>query len=243
MVNVVIPMAGLGKRFSDDGFMRPKPLIKINDVPMIQKAIESLGIDGRYIFITRKTEYSEEIHEHLRRIKPECLIREIDYVTDGPASTVNLVRDEINNDDQLVVANCDQIMWWDGGAFIYYCQYHEFDGVIVTYVCDSTKNSYARIDMNGLVQEIREKEVISDISLNGIHYWRRGLDFINSYDKMVEEDDRAVNGEFYVGPSYNQMIKRQNRVGIYHIPRCQHHAVGTPDDLREYIRNENLQFK
>ena len=70
MRNIVIPMAGLGKRFSDDGFMRPKPLIEINNVPMIQKAIESIGIDGRYIFITRKTEHSELIHEHLRRIKP-----------------------------------------------------------------------------------------------------------------------------------------------------------------------------
>ena len=53
-------MAGLGKRFSDDGFMRPKPLIEINNVPMIQKAIESIGIDGRYIFITRKTEHSKD---------------------------------------------------------------------------------------------------------------------------------------------------------------------------------------
>lgn len=243
MRNIVIPMAGLGKRFSDEGFKEPKPLIKINNVPMIQKAIESLGIDGRYIFITRKTEYSDEINDILKRIRPDCIIKEIDYVTDGPASTVNLVREEINNEDQLVVANCDQIMWWDGAGFIHYCQHWGFDGVVVTYFSDSTKNSYARIDMSGFVREIQEKKVISDISLNGIHYWRKGLDFINSYDRMVELNDRAENGEFYVGPSYNQMINEGKRIAIYHLPNIQHHAVGTPDDLREYIRNENLEFE
>jgi len=80
--------------------------------------------------------------------------------------------------------------------------------------------------------------VISTISLNGIHYWKHGRDFVSSYDKMVENNDRASNGEFYVGPSYNYMIKEGKNIGIYHLPKIQHHAVGTPDDLREYLRNE-----
>ncbi len=58
---------------------------------------------------------------------------------------------------------------------------------------------------------------------------------------MIEQNDRAINGEFYIAPTYDHMIRNNKKVGIYHIPNCQHHAVGTPDDLREYIRNENTK--
>ena len=41
-------MAGLGSRFPRDKFYLPKPLIDVNGKPMIQRAIESLDIDGQY---------------------------------------------------------------------------------------------------------------------------------------------------------------------------------------------------
>jgi len=237
-LNILIPMAGLGKRFSDRGFTNPKPLIDVDGVPMIERAINSLGIKGNYIFILKKSKYSLDIKASIKNIKPNSLIREIDYTTQGPATTCNLVRDVIDSSSSLIIGNCDQIMWWNGGSFVNFCSYEEYDGVVVTYFCDETKNSYAKIDKYGMVTEIREKQVISNISLNGIHYWKQGCDFISSYDKMVENNDRAPNGEFYVGPSYNYMIKEGKNIGIYHLPKIQHHAVGTPDDLREYLRNE-----
>ena len=236
-------MAGLGKRFNDDGFNKPKPLIDINGYTMIQKSVESLGVHGKYIFIIRKTDYSDDVKLILKEIKPDCIIKEIDYVTDGPATTCNIVRKYINNNDSLIIANCDQIMWWSGNNFISFCNASDYDGIIVTYTSSTTKNSYAKLNKFGYVKEVKEKEVISDISLNGIHFWKSGKDFIDSYDRMVELNDKAPNGEFYVGPTYNHMIQSGKKVGVYHIPNHQHHPVGTPDDLREYIRNENIQDK
>ena len=90
-----------------------------------------------------------------------------------------------------------------------------------------------------MVQEIREKQVISNISLNGIHYWRKGSSFVDSAETMIAANDRAPNGEFYIGPSYNHMIKSGQTVGIYHIPNQFHHPVGVPDDLDKFIRYEN----
>ena len=240
MINVVIPMAGLGSRFRDAGFEKPKMLIDINGVPMIEKVLSSLDVEGRYIFIIRKEEYSDDLCLILKSAKPDCIIKEIEYTTSGPASTVYLAEEYINNSSELIVANCDQIMWWNGRLFLNYCKYNtELDGVLVTYNNNTSKNSYAKIDKTGSVVCVREKEVISNISLNGIHYWKRGDFFVDSYLAMVELEDMAENGEYYVGPTYNYMIKAGKTVGIYHIPEIQHHAVGTPEDLREYIRNEN----
>ena len=239
-MNILVPMAGVGKRFSDEGFEEPKPLIDINGKPMIVKALNSLGLEGRYLFVVRKTLGLEKIIEILIKEYPDCKIVQIDEVTEGPACTCLFMKKYIDNDEQLVITNCDQIMWWNSGAFVHHCNYYDYDGMVVTYTTDSAKNSYVRIDREGYVIEAKEKEVISNISFNGIHYWRRGRDFVYSAEKMIEEEDRSINGEFYVAPTYNYMIDRGQKVGIYHIPNSQHHAVGTPDDLREYIRLENL---
>lgn len=235
-MNILIPLAGLGKRFSDEGFTEPKPLIKIQNKEMILHAIDSLGIDGKYYFIIRKSDFSENLKNILKSYKKDSTLLEIDYLTDGPACTALLMKDFINNETPLVIANCDQIMWWDGESFIKSIENNVNDGVIVTYYANTPKNSYAQIDRNGKVIQIKEKEVISNISLNGIHYWKHGKDFVETAEEMIKNKDRSINGEYYIGPTYNYMIKNNKRVGIYHIPDTMHNSVGTPDDLREYLR-------
>lgn len=235
-MNILIPLAGLGKRFSDEGFNQPKPLIKIEDKEMILHAIDSLGIDGKYLFVIRKSDFSEDLKKLLKKYKSDCSILEIDYLTEGPACTSLLFKDLINNEDPLVIANCDQIMWWDGEFFIKSIKNNIYDGIVVTYYANTSKNSYAKVDRTGRVVEIKEKEVISNISLNGIHYWKHGKDFVSSAEEMINEKDKSINGEYYIGPTYNYMIKNNKRVGIFHIPDTMHNSVGTPDDLREYLR-------
>ena len=237
-MNIIIPLGGLGKRFADEGFKNPKPLIKIDEKPMILWAIESLGVSGRYIFILRKSDGYEQIKNVLETNVKDCIIQEIDYLTEGPASTCLLAKEYVNNDEELIIANCDQIMWWNGDYFIKSIRSSSYDGAIVTYYANTSKNSYARIDQSGNVVEIKEKEVISNISLNGVHYWKRGKSFVSSAEAMISNNDRAINGEFYIGPSYNYMIKNNESVGIFHISECQHNAVGTPDDLREFLRKK-----
>lgn len=234
-MNIVIPMAGEGTRFPRDTYKIPKPLIEINGVPMIKIATESLGLNGTYHFVIRKDSYYDQVCTLLHSIFPTSKIISVEETTEGPASSCLLFRDYINNEDELVIANCDQIMWWDSNLFLTSARYYKYDGLVVTYSTSTPKNSYARIDKKGFVQEIKEKEVISDISLNGIHYWRKGKYFVQSAENMVKCNDRAPNGEFYVGPTYNHMIQQGLKVGIHHIPNWQHNSVGVPEDLETFI--------
>ena len=236
-MNILIPMAGLGSRFLTKGFQKPKPLIDVNGRTMIIRAIESLGIkDAKYLFVISKNQYTDIIKEEIAK-HVTCEFIEIDYITEGPASSALLFEQQINNDEELIIANCDQIMEWDPELFL--LNVRCYDGAVVTYHETTDKNSYARIDNRGHVVEIREKQVISNISLTGIHYWKRGSSFVNSAHAMIEADDRAHNGEFYVGPTYNYMIKENLTVGIYHIPNQMHHPVGVPEDLERFLTHEN----
>jgi NDP-sugar pyrophosphorylase family protein len=236
-MNVIIPMAGRGTRFFEKKILVPKPLIDIHGRPMIQRAIESLDIDGKWKFVIRNDEHADSITCLLRDIKPGSDIINIDYVTEGPACTALLFKDDVNNDEELIIANCDQIMEWVSDRFLDYVRY--YDGAVVTYHADTDKNSYARVNKMGLVQEVREKQVISNVSLNGIHYWKKGRYFVEAAQAMIRSNVRAPNGEFYIGPTYNHMIGLGHTVGIYHIPNQFHHPVGIPEDLDEFLRYEN----
>ncbi len=235
-MNIVIPMAGEGTRFPRDKYLVPKPLIEIDGKPMIQHAIESMGLCGKYHFVIRKDSFYQQIFDLLKKILPDCKIVTVEETTRGPACTSLLFEKEISNDEELIIVNCDQIMWWDPELFLQTARYYKYDGVFVTYTSDTPKNSYCKIDRNGLVCEVKEKEVISDISLTGIHYWRKGRYFVESAQAMINANDTAPNGEFYVAPTYNHMIgKFGRRVGIHHIPNWKFNPVGVPDDLNAYI--------
>ena len=236
-MNILIPMAGMGTRFPTEKYPMPKPLIEISGEKMIHKAVKSLNLKGNYFFVIAKTKYSEEIKESVKSVVSNSKFIEIDYITEGPACSALLFKNEINNDDELIIANCDQIMEWNSKNFLHNIKL--YDGAMVTYHSDTKKNSYASVDQEGFVTAVKEKEVISNISLNGIHYWKKGKYFIESAEEMVNSQDRANNGEFYIGPTYNYMIKKGLKVGIHHIPNQQHHPIGVPEDLKKYIEYVN----
>ena len=51
--NIVVPMAGRGSRFTEQGYTDSKPFIDVNGKPMIQRVIENLNIefDDQYEFV------------------------------------------------------------------------------------------------------------------------------------------------------------------------------------------------
>jgi len=235
-INVIIPMAGVGSRFPKDQYL-PKPLIDVNGKPMIVRAIESLGIrNAQWHFIIRKDHFTDAVKDIISKVVTDPRFVEVEKTTEGPACSALLFKDYINNDQELVIANCDQIMEWNSNLFFHNVRL--YDGAVVTYHSDTEKNSYVKLDREGNAVQFAEKEVISNVSLNGIHYWHRGSYFVNSAEEMIKADDRAPNGEFYVATTYNYMIKANKSVGIYHIPNEQHHAVGVPVDLERFLKYE-----
>lgn len=239
-MNILIPMAGRGERFSSVGYELPKPLIEIGGKPMIEWALRSLDIDffsNNFIFVVRDYQ-NQEINQRLNRVLkslvPNNTTIKIDYMTEGPASTCLIVRDLINTDAPLIIGNCDQIMRWSGSYFLNSCLNSPYDGVIVTYEESTPKNSYAKLNSFGDVVRIEEKNVISNVSLNGIHFWKRGSDFVSSAESMIAKNER-YNNEFYVGPTYNHMINVGKKVGIFHIPKECHVPVGVPSDLQLFL--------
>src|SRR5271170_5479238 len=111
MLNIVIPMAGQGSRFSQAGYKAPKPLILVTGKTMIELVIENLrpSVPHRFIFICRRQHMKNyPLCELLEALSPGCVIIGINEVTQGAACTALFVKDIINNAAPLMIANCDQ---------------------------------------------------------------------------------------------------------------------------------------
>ena len=119
-LNILIPMAGAGKRFADAGYIFPKPLIEIDNKPMIQWVIESLNLKGKYIFLIQSEHQKKyNIKSVLKILQPNCEIIEIDELTEGAACTTLLAKGFINNKNPLVIANSDQYINWNSSKAMY----------------------------------------------------------------------------------------------------------------------------
>lgn len=244
MINVVIPMAGLGSRFANAGYEKPKPFIDVDGKPMIVRVLENLSYpNARYILVARK-EHIEKEAELVKNIEKEfnAIFIPIDKLTEGTACTVLYARRYINNENPLLIANSDQIVDIDIADFIDDCKKRNLDGSILTFI-DQFKDekwSFAKLDKDNLVTEVKEKVVISEFATVGIYLYSKGQKFVDASIDMIIENDR-VNKEFYSCPTYNYAIRDGSKIGIYNIDFEQMHGIGTPEDLSVYLKINNLQ--
>jgi NDP-sugar pyrophosphorylase family protein len=235
MLNIVIPMAGAGSRFSSAGYSLPKPLIPVNGVPMIQVVINNLrpAQNHRFIFICQNEHIKTYgLTNRLHEWSPGSIIIGIDGLTEGAACTVLKARDYIHNEDPLMIANSDQYVDASIDDYLNRIKTKNLAGLIMTMNASDPKWSFVGLNEEQIVTRVVEKEVISDEATVGIYNFSQGSDFVSAAELMIHKNMR-VNNEFYVAPVYNELISNGYRVGILNIGKEADgmYGLGTPSDL------------
>jgi dTDP-glucose pyrophosphorylase len=246
MLNIVIPMAGLGSRFTKAGYALPKPLIPVHGKPMIQVVIDNLRPREahRFTFICQKQHLDGYgLGRKLQTWAPNSNVIPVSRVTDGAACTVLLARDVINTDEPLMIANCDQYVDVVIDDYLARMASEKLDGLIMTMTADDPKWSFVRLDAYGLVTEVVEKKAVSNEATVGIYNYNTGSSFVASAEAMIAKNLR-VNNEFYVAPVYNELITIGSRIGIYNIgaERQGMYGLGIPEDLDYFLNMPGYKF-
>ena len=164
----------------------------------------------------------------------------VDSLTEGTACTALLARESIDNENPLLIANSDQLIDFDVNQFIRDCHDRNLDGSILCFTDPSLnpKWSFAKVDHEGLVLEVAEKQPISDLATVGIYYFSQGSNFVKAAIDMIARNER-VNGEFYTCPVYNNLIKSGARIGVFEISQDNMHGLGIPSDLHSFIATKS----
>lgn len=233
-MQILIPMSGMGRRFSEMGYDKPKPLIEFFGKPMIEHVLNNLGVENIFTLCVLRAHYDAdpELFSRLAKMVKRLNIVFVDKVTQGAAETCLLAKNYIDYESPLMIANCDQMMVWDQKAFENWLAESDLDGAMFVFFKDSPAYSYVEVDDRGIAVRTAEKQVISPHATTGIYVWTKGRDFIWAAENMIRKGIRQA-GEYYVCPCYNENIARGDRIGIWQ--PTEHWPIGTPEDLQAFI--------
>lgn len=236
--NVVIPMAGLGSRFQKGGYSTPKPFLPVFGIPMFKWVIKNIVpdnlIDRAQIHIIIRKEHLERFME--LKDDDRIKIHIVPELTEGAACTVLTIKEHINNDLPLVVANSDQYLEWDAATFYMSLFHPEWDGVISTFDQHDPTDlrwSYAQVDKEGCIKAVAEKVFIGPIATTGIYGWSKGSSYVSDTETMISANIR-VNNEFYVCPVYNIGIERGDRIRTHTCKKMW--GLGVPADYELFLK-------
>ena len=239
-MQILIPMCGVGSRFSQVGYADPKPFIRFFNKAMIEHVIENLGPDNSYVIVTLESYCRDykSVFDNMQDRGINLQLVAVPCLTDGPVDTCMraFAAGALNCDEPLMIANCDQIFSWNQVKFEEMLS-TAIDGSIFVFPKPSINAeaySYAAIDHMGLVTATAEKLVISDLATTGIYVWKSAGIFADCARAMIDKNIR-VNDEFYVAPVYNEGIAQGLKFNTWAVE--QHWPIGTPEDLERWIEH------
>ena len=197
-MNILFPIAGHGSRFKKQNINTPKPLIKFKGRTYLEWAICSLKIKGNYFVVVNSLDdaYIKEIQDIGSKNDIKIKIVDIERSTLGQAETCLVALQKLNLDENepLLISNCDHILAWNPIKFSNYLEKNSPDALVTLYdhkkiaKDDVSPYSHIELDKNGLGVRLAEKKAISEHQLNGIFYWKKISLFTESANKLMKDN-------------------------------------------------------
>ena len=238
-LSLLIPAAGRGSRFSDVGVEIPKPLIPVLEIPMLLWVITNFPLQAQdKVLVLSQTRHCipENVSNFLKRVVFDIEFVEIDFLTDGPAHSLEILLDEVETDSPVICANSDQFVFRGLDSFTEAVRYGDSQGQILTMEASSNAWSYVGRDADGRVNRVVEKEEISKEATVGVYGWANS-NICREALAWQRSNGQKVNNEFYVAPSYHYLIENgleisTHSVGLHGVGV---HGLGTPTDLEHFL--------
>lgn len=240
-VHLIMPMGGAGSRFFKDGFVMPKPLIKINDAPFLYWATLSISnfIDVEDITFVVLQQHIDEfkIDEIIRKYFPNSKIEVIPQLLNGAVLTCMEGVKHINDELPIIFNDCDHMFICE--EFYKFCKagkFDELDGALLTFESNDPKYSFLEMDETGNVIHTVEKKAVSNNAICGAYYFKNKELFLNCANEYLSKCNYS---EYFVSGVYNVMAEHSMKIANF---TCDMHLpFGTPDEY--YEAKKSNEFK
>jgi len=245
--SLIMPMAGLGKRFSDEGYQETKPLIKVSGLPMVIQAINDLPPSEHHVLVLRSDmkDY-KKIIDLTKETYENPTFSILESVTDGQATSAKIGLDELtkfNNTkgDWITFGACDNGVLYDQSKLLRLIEDDSCDIIVWTFRGHSnairSPNMYGWIDVNknNLVEKVSVKKPLSNPSKDpiiiGTFSFKNKDIFYKVYEELIKTDSK-INGEFYLDSCIDQALKLNLKCVIFEVDNFV--SWGTPNELRTF---------
>ena len=239
----IIPMAGEGKRFVNEGYRLPKPLIKIKGIPMFVKAAQSLPRADKYIFICLNKHIKKfKLDKTIKSFFPKSHIITLTKKTNGQAVSCMKAIKLLKDNDILNIGSCDYSMKYSQLKFKK--KINNSDLVVWTFknkkIVQYNPNmyGYVKIKKNDVATKITCKKKLSqtpwnDHAIIGTFSFNKAKNFI-IFSKKLLKLKQKVNNEYYLDSLAELCLKSGLKVKVNLVDN--YYGWGTPKDLNDFIK-------
>ena len=209
LMNIIIPMAGMGKRMRPHTLTVPKPLIPIAGKPIVQRLVEDIAkvcndsIDDIGFVIGRN--FGQEIENNLKEIASQVGSKGHIFYQDealGTAHAIMCAKDILSGN--TIVAFADTLFKADFKLDA------SRDGIIwVQQVEDSSAFGVVKLNNNNEITEFVEKpeSFVSDLAIIGIYYFKDG-EYLKGELQYLLDNNIKDKGEFQLTNALESMKRK-----------------------------------
>jgi capsule biosynthesis phosphatase len=238
---IIIPMAGEGKRFKNEGILKPKFMIEVKNKTLFEWSIDSLpiNISKKIIFICLE-EHQEKfnVNEFIKGImntKYPNSKYELIYtkkITGGQVETVLQAKHLVRPESSLMIYNIDTYFISTRlKTKILTMKNRNIDGLLGCFESNDENLSFIKLNEKGFVKEVREKKRISEYASTGLYVFTNAKQFFEAGEEMVGKNIKVKN-EYYVSEIYNMLLKTNAKFEIDMVEEFT--PLGTPNDLKKF---------
>ena len=232
-MNIIIPLGGNGKRFSDNGYTRPKPLIKVLGKEIIFWLLDSLKLqDSDNVYIPYNEyldgfQFDEVVNSSYPNVKLTSL-----PPTNGPSETIKLCINHFNIKGKIVLLDGDT--WYVEDVL---SKIRQNNNNLTTYFKSTTLEplfSYIKLNNNKIV-DIKEKVKISDNANSGCYVFKSSEQVLEYIDKIEKNSEKFTS----------DIIKEMLKDGIHFSSDevKDFHVLGTPQQIIEFAKSYPTEKK
>lgn len=255
--SVVIPMVGLGKRFQDEGYTLPKPLIPVFGKSMAIQAIDDLPKSKHQSVILREDMFGlTDIEASIKQQFPDAILTLVPKVTEGQACSALIGLDALENTllmadaklctsllniDPVTFGACDNGVLMNQNAYQALLDSPEVDVIVwgIRGHANAIRNpqmyGWIDADSKGVIGNISVKTPLaspaSDPIVIGTFTFKKASDARRSIDALIRRNGR-INNEFYLDSCINDALLLGLRCHLFEVDAFI--SWGTPNDLKTF---------
>jgi NDP-sugar pyrophosphorylase family protein len=259
--SLIIPMAGMGKRFVEEGYTLAKPLIPVFGKAMVIQAIDDLP-KAQYKSVILRADMPglADIETSIKQQFPNLILTRVPGVTEGQACTALIGLDALEShmskaDTQLAngalepiapinpitFGACDNGALFDRSAYEAMLGNPEVDVIVwgarghTNAVRKPQMFGWIDADAHGLIANISVKTPLAspatDPIVIGTFTFKNAGDARRAIDALIARNGR-INGEFYLDSCINDAIALGLRCYLLEVDSFI--SWGTPNDLKTF---------
>lgn len=208
-MNIIIPMAGMGKRMRPHTLTTPKPMLPVAGKPIVQRMVEDIietsGEQVGEIAFIIGPKFGEEVEKNLLAIAEKLGAKgKICYQHDpmGTAHAILCAGDALTGNVMIAFADTlfDAKFNFDAGK----------DAIIWSQkVDDPSAFGVVKLNDKEEIEAFVEKpqDFVSDLAIIGVYYFKDGDNLKKELQRLIDEDIK-LKGEYQITDAMDHMLKK-----------------------------------